>query len=151
MFHVEGVTPEASLYDISKLERIHIGKKELDDALSSVNTTDDIQLIAFGCPHLTVKEIKEMASFLKGKKKKRKDVDVWFCTSSDVRAACPDEVKILETFGPVLADTCMVVAPIESNYSRTGTNSLKAGNYLPTLCSQRVFCSDFAKLMEMVL
>ncbi|MDR0778791.1 MAG: aconitase X catalytic domain-containing protein [Methanomassiliicoccaceae archaeon] len=151
MFHIENITPEASKYSTSGLETIHIGKKELNDARSSLSTTDDIQLIAFGCPHLTVREITEMAAFLKDKKKKRNDVDIWFCTSSEVRKRCPDQVKILERFGPVLADTCMVVAPIESNYQRTGTNSAKAGNYLPTLCSQKVICNDFIKLMEMVI
>ena len=150
MFHIENVTPEAKLHDVSKLEVIHIGRKELEDAKDSLNTASDVQLIAFGCPHLTEREMTEMAAFLDGKKK-RKDVDIWFCTSSDVRARCPDQVKILERFGPVLADTCMVVAPIESNYSRTGTNSAKAGNYLPTLCSQKVMCNDFAKLMELVI
>jgi predicted aconitase len=44
-----------------------------------------------------------------------------------------------------------VVAPIEPNYQRTGTNSAKAGNYLPTLCSQKVMCNDFAKLMELIV
>ena len=151
MFHVENITPEASKYDISGLETIHIGKKELNDARDSLDTADDIQLIAFGCPHLTVREITEMAEFLKDKKKRRNDVDIWFCTSSEVRMRCPDQVRILERFGPVLADTCMVVAPIESNYKRTGTNSAKAGNYLPTLCSQKVICRDFVKLMEMVI
>ena len=151
MFHIENVTPEASLHDVSGLERIHIGRKELDDARSSLDTTDDIQLIAFGCPHLTVREITEMAAFLKDKRKIRDDVDIWFCTSAEVRSMCPDQVGILERFGKVLADTCMVVAPIESNYLRTGTNSAKAGNYLPTLCSQKVLCRDFAKLMEMVI
>ncbi|MCL2143240.1 MAG: aconitase X catalytic domain-containing protein [Methanomassiliicoccaceae archaeon] len=151
MFHVDGVTPESSLYDVSSLEVIHIGKKEMSDAHASLSTSDDAQLIAFGCPHLTVREMTEMASFLKDKKKKRNDVDIWFCTSSAVRESCPDQVRVLERFGPVLADTCMVVAPIEPNYQRTGTNSAKAGNYLPTLCSQKVLCNDFAKLMEMVL
>jgi len=151
MFHIENITPEASKYDVSGLERIHIGKKELKDARDSLDTTDDIQLIAFGCPHLTVREMTEMAEYLKDKKKKRNDVDIWFCTSSEVRKRCPDQVRILERFGPVLADTCMVVAPIESNYQRTGTNSAKAGNYLPTLCSQKVMCRDFVKLMELVI
>ena len=109
-----------------------------------------MQLIAFGCPHLTEKEIRDMAAFLKGKKKK-KETEIWFCTSSEIRARCPSEVKILERFGKVLADTCMVVAPIEANFSRTGTNSAKAGNYLPTLCSQKVRCNDFTKLIEVVL
>ena len=151
MFHVHNVTPEASKYEISGLETIHIGKKELKNARESLNTADDIQLIAFGCPHLTIREMTEMAAFLKDKKKRRTDVEIWFCTSSEARARCPDQVKILERFGPVLADTCMVVAPIESHYQRTGTNSAKAGNYLPTLCSQKVICNDFAKLMELVI
>jgi len=150
MFHIENVTPEAGMYNTDGMETIHIGKNELKDAESKLNTADDVQLIAFGCPHLTEKEIHDMAVFLKDKKKKR-DIDIWFCTSSEIRTRCASDVKILERFGKVLADTCMVVAPIESNFSRTGTNSAKAGNYLPTLCSQKVRCNDFTKLMEVVL
>jgi len=151
LYHVEGVTPEAGNYDVSGLETIHIGKKELKEAYDKLNTTEDIQLIAIGCPHLSVKEMKDIAAFLKGKKKKNKNVEIWFCTSSKVRDECPEEVKIMEGFGPVLADTCMVVSPIEGTFQRTGTNSAKAGNYLPTLCSQKAICRDIPKLMEVVL
>ena len=150
MFHIENVTPEAGMYGTDGLETIHIGKSELKDAESKLNTADEVQLIAFGCPHLTEKEIHDMAVFLKDKKKK-KDIDIWFCTSAETRERCSSDVKILERFGKVLADTCMVVAPIESNFSVTGTNSAKAGNYLPTLCSQKVRCNDFTRLMEVVL
>jgi predicted aconitase len=151
LYHVEGVTPEAGNFDISGLERISIGKKELKDAYDKLNTAEDVQLIALGCPHLSRKEIKDIAAFLKGKKKKNKDVEIWFCTSSKMREECVEEVKIMEEFGPVLADTCMVVAPIEGTFKRTGTNSAKAGNYLPTLCSQKVICRDISKLMDVVL
>ena len=149
MFHVEGVTPEAANYDVSDLEVIHIGKKELDDAFQKVNTADDVQLIALGCPHLTEREIHEIAMMLKGKKK-RGDAEIWFCTSRAVREKCSDDVRILEEFGPVLADTCMVVSPIEGTFSRTGSNSCKAGNYLPTLCSQRTMCRDIAELLKVI-
>ncbi|MDR2698917.1 MAG: aconitase X catalytic domain-containing protein [Candidatus Methanoplasma sp.] len=151
LYHVEGVTPEAGNFDISGLEKVSVGAKELREAYDKLNTADDIQLIALGCPHLSRKEMKDIATFLKGKKKKNKDVEIWFCTSSKIRAECADEVKIMEEFGPVLADTCMVVAPIEGIFKRTGTNSAKAGNYLPTLCSQDVVCRDILKLMEVVL
>ncbi len=149
MFHVEGVTPEASNYDVSDLEVIHIGKKELDDAFQKVNTADDVQLIALGCPHLTEREIHEIAMMLKGKKK-RGDAEIWFCTSRAVREKCSEDVRILEEFGPVLADTCMVVSPIEGTFSRTGSNSCKAGNYLPTLCSQKTMCRDIAELLRVI-
>lgn len=151
MFHVEGVTPEAGNYDTEGLQTIHIGKKELEAAYDKLNRTDDVQLIALGCPHLSVKEMHDIAAFLKGKEKKRKDVEIWFCTSAAVREQCPAEVAVMERFGPVLADTCMVVSPIEGTFQRTGTNSAKAGNYLPTLCSQKATCRDIASLMEVVM
>lgn len=151
LYHVEGVTPEAGNFDVSDLEVIHIGQKELEAAYDKLNTVEDIQLIALGCPHLTEKEMHQIASFLKGKKKVRDDVEIWFCTSAEIRERCPEDVKVMEEFGPVLADTCMVVAPIEGAFQRTGTNSAKAGNYLPTLCSQKVMCRDIAKLMEVVM
>ena len=151
LYHVEGVTPEAGNFDVSDLEVIHIGEKELQAAYDKLNTVDDIQLIALGCPHLTEKEMHQIASFLKGKKKVNKDVEIWFCTSAEIRDRCPEDVRIMEEFGPVLADTCMVVAPIEGTFQRTGTNSAKAGNYLPTLCSQKAMCRGIARLMEVVL
>lgn len=151
LYHVEGVTPEAGNFDVSDLEVIHIGQKELEAAYDKLNTVEDIQLIALGCPHLTEKEMHQIASFLKGKKKVRDDVEIWFCTSAEIRERCPEDVTVMEEFGPVLADTCMVVAPIEGAFQRTGTNSAKAGNYLPTLCSQKVMCRDIAKLMEVVM
>lgn len=149
MFHVEGVTPEASDCDISDLEVIHIGERELRDAYERINTVDDVGLIALGCPHLTEREIHEIACMLKGRRKKG-DTEIWFCTSKAIREKCADDVRVLEEFGPVLADTCMVVAPIEGSFSRTGTNSCKAGNYLPTLCSQKVMCRDIAELLKVV-
>jgi hypothetical protein len=151
LYHVEDVTPEAGNFDVSELEVIHIGKKELDGAYDKLNKTDDVQLIAIGCPHLTEKEMHQIAAFLDGKEKRNKDIEIWFCTSTEIREKCADAVRIMERFGPVLADTCMVVAPIEGVFERTGTNSAKAGNYLPTLCSQKAMCRDITALMELVL
>lgn len=150
LFHVEGVTPEASNFDVKDLEVIHVGKNELKKAYDKLNTVDDVQLIALGCPHLTVKEMRDIAALLKDKKKKNRDVEIWFCTSSAVRDQCPDEVRVMERFGPVIADTCMVVSPIEGVFQRTGTDSAKAGNYLPTLCSQKVMCRDISSLLKVV-
>ncbi|MCL2149038.1 MAG: aconitase X catalytic domain-containing protein [Methanomassiliicoccaceae archaeon] len=151
LYHVEGVTPEAGSFDLGGLEAIHMGERELKDAYDRLNTAEDVQLIALGCPHLSRKEMRDIAAFLKGKKKRNKDVEIWFCTSSRIREECAEEVRVMEEFGPVLADTCMVVAPIEGTFKRTGTNSAKAGNYLPTLCSQEVVCRDVSKLMEVVM
>ena len=151
LWHAEGATPEAGGFDVSDLEVIHIGEPELKAAYDKLNTVQDVQLIAIGCPHLTEKEMHQIAAFLKGKRKVNKDIEIWFCTSEEVRSKCPEDVKVMEEFGPVLADTCMVVAPIEGTFQRTGTNSAKAGNYLPTLCSQKAMCRDISALMELVM
>ena len=100
LYHVEGVTPEAGNFDVSDLEVIHIGEKELQAAYDKLNTVDDIQLIALGCPHLTEKEMHQIASFLKGKKKVNKDVEIWFCTSAEIRDRCPEDVKIMRSSDP---------------------------------------------------
>ncbi len=150
LWHAEGCTPEASGCDISGLEHITIGKAEMKAAYEKLNTADDVQLIALGCPHLSPKEMHDIAALLKGKKKKNRDVEIWFCTSESVREQCAEDVKIMEEFGPVLADTCMVVAPIEGTFQRTATNSAKAGNYLPTLCSQKVMFADVADLLKVI-
>ena len=151
LWHAEGCTPEAKKgLPTDGLEHIHIGKKEFKAAYDKLNTVGDVQLIALGCPHLTEKEMHDIAALLKGKTKRNKDVEIWFCTSEEIRAKCPEDVKIMETFGPVLADTCMVVAPIESTFQRTATNSAKAGNYLPTLCSQKVLFSDISALLKVI-
>ena len=150
LWHAEGCTPEAGDFDVSGLEHISIGDAERKAAYDKLNTVEDVQLIALGCPHLTPKEMHDIAALLKGKKKKNKDVEVWFCTSESVRSQCQDDVRIMEEFGPVLADTCMVVAPIEGTFQRTATNSAKAGNYLPTLCSQKVKFADISDLLKVI-
>lgn len=150
MFHVEGTTPEASEYEVKGLETIYIGEKEIRDAQESLTQVEDVDLIAFGCPHLSIKELKEMASFLEGKEK-LSDIEIWFCTSREVRDSLPKEVAVLERFGKVLVDTCMVVSPLEGIANSSASNSAKACNYLPTLCSQKVRCDSFYKLMEVFL
>lgn len=150
LWHAEGCTPEAGSADVSGLERIGIGREEMRAAYERLNTADDVQLIALGCPHLSPKEIHDIAMLLKGKERRNRDVEIWFCTSAKARAECADDVKVLERFGPVLADTCMVVAPIEGAFQRTATNSAKAGNYLPTLCSQRVMFDDVSALLRVI-
>lgn len=149
LFHVEGVTPEAAEADLTGLERVSIGKAELDRAREMLSTGKDPELIAFGCPHLSVAEIQELARLLKGRTRKG-DAEVWFCTSRHTLSQCPREAKELERFGKLVCDTCMVVTPIEERFRCTASNSGKACNYLPTLCSQKSVFGDTEELVEMI-
>jgi predicted aconitase len=54
--------------------------------------------------------------------------------------------------GRVVADTCMVVSPMEAmGFSVSGVSSGKAANYLPGFCSQEVVFGDVDALIEEAL
>jgi hypothetical protein len=150
-FHVEGVTPGWGLQELKGLEKVAIGHEEVRGAKESLTTGKDPDLIALGCPHLSQMEMKMLASLLDGKRRANDAPEVWFCTSRTVKTWCPKETAILEKFGKVVCDTCMIVTPIEGNHRCTATNSAKACTYLPGLCSQKVVCDSNAALLEMIL
>ncbi|HVO77692.1 MAG TPA: aconitase X catalytic domain-containing protein [Methanomassiliicoccales archaeon] len=150
MFHVEGITPAAKGQSLGGLEKVVIGRKEIERSRECLLSGSSPDLIAIGCPHLSQMEMKNLASFLDGKRK-RTDTEVWFCTSRTVKTWCPKESAVLERFGKVLCDTCMIVAPIESRHRCTATDSAKACAYLPGLCGQQVICGSWKSLLEGVL
>jgi predicted aconitase len=149
IFHIEGVTPEADPRAIGGLERIHLGKAEMEAARNKLDAGKDPELIALGCPHLSVEEIRDLAARLEGKKRKG-DAEVWFCTSRCTASKCPRELEVLSRFGQVVCDTCMIVTPIEERFRSTATNSGKACCYLPNLCSQKVVYRTTEGLLEMI-
>ena len=148
-FMVEKVTPDQPT-SLEGLETVHITRKDIEDTLQRLTSAKVPDLIAIGCPHLSETEMKQLAIFLEGKTKKS-DVEVWFCTSKGVYLRCPKERAVLERFGKVLCDTCMVVAPIEGVHKVTASNSAKACSYLPGLCSQKVLCGSQRELLELII
>jgi predicted aconitase len=149
MFHVEGSTPESRGRDLSGLEVIRLNKKDLEEVRARLSTDDAPDLIALGCPHLSVKEMRELANLVKGRPRPQ-ETEVWFCTSRSTAALCPEAVRSLDRFGKVVCDTCMIVAPIEGTHKITATNSCKACSYLPGLCSQKVVCQSAPSLLEVI-
>ncbi len=150
LFHVEDLTPNSQAFSLSGLEKLQVGKEDLAKARDSMITGKDPELIALGCPHLSISEMRGIASILRNKKR-RGDAEVWFCTSRQVSSECPREAEVLKRFGKLVCDTCMVVTPIEERFKCTATNSAKACNYLPTLCSQKVVFGGTRELLELVV
>jgi predicted aconitase len=149
LYHIEGLTPEADLVDKKNLETISVGKKEIKETYEKLNTGKQPDIVIFGCPHASLREISTLADRLKGKHLKR---PVWICTSRMVKEAAErmgyNEI-IAKAGGSIVADTCMVVSPIEEmGYKTTGVNSGKAANYLPGFCKQEVCFADIDTLVE---
>jgi predicted aconitase len=75
MIHVVGVTPEASTVEeafggLKPQESIRVGKRELQWSYERLNTakTDELQYVALGCPHCSLREIRHIAKLLRGRK-----------------------------------------------------------------------------------
>jgi predicted aconitase len=75
IMHIEGITPEAPTLEVAmggkkpQAEYI-IGKNELLEAYELANTATgkDVDFVLMGCPHLTMKEIRDVAEVVDGKK-----------------------------------------------------------------------------------
>jgi predicted aconitase len=149
LYHAEGLTPEADLVKKDNLETINVGKKELTEVYEKLNSGKEPDIVILGCPHASLREISTLADKLKGKKLKK---PLWICTSRVMKEAAERMgfVEIIEKAGgSIVADTCMVVSPIEEmGYKVTGVDSGKAANYLPGFCKQEVVFADINKLIE---
>jgi predicted aconitase len=152
LYHVEGLTPEADLVKTKGLEIINVGKKDIKETYKKLNTDKKPDIIIFGCPHASLHEISYLAGKLFGKKLKK---PLWICTSRMLKEVAErmGYNKIIENAGgSIVADTCMVVSPIEDmGYKSTGVNSGKAANYLPGFCKQNVCFTNFDDLIKEAL
>jgi predicted aconitase len=151
LYHVENMTPEAHLMETNGLEKLSMSDKDLDDTFLKLSTGKEPDIVILGCPHSSLKEIMTISRKLDGKKLKK---PLWVCTSRMVKEAANRMgfTKTIEAAGGrVLADTCMVVSPIEDmGYKTTAVNSGKAANYLPGFCKQNVVFSRLDPVIEQV-
>jgi len=152
LYHAEGLTPEARWAKTDGLQIIDFGEKELKETYAKLSPAKDPDLIVIGCPHASLKEIALVASLVEGKHLKK---PLWVCTSRVMKDAARRMgfAAIIENAGgKIVADTCMVVAPIEEmGFKTTAVNSGKAASYLPGHCKQNVMYGRVQDLIEAAL
>ena len=148
LYHAEGLTPEAELMDTTGLETLTVTRADLDETYARLNTGDEPDIVILGCPHASLREIAEVAERVEGHELRK---PVWIATSRVMKEAANRmgyTATIEAAGGRVVADTCMVVSPIEQmGYRTTGVNSGKAANYLPGFCKQQV---RFANIDDLI-
>ena len=148
LFYAEGITPEYIVH--GKSEEISFTQKDLITYKEKLgaNELEKPQLITIGCPHASLGEIREVAEKVKGKKLK---CDLWVCTARKTKEVADKAgyTAIIESAGGnIVADTCMVVCPIEQmGYKVTACNSGKAAKYLPSACKQKVKFGDIDDIL----
>jgi len=148
LYHVEGMTPEAGLMDTEGLEVIEFGNEELKETYEKLNTGEEPDVVILGCPHASLREIAEVAKRVEGKTLKK---PLWICTSRAMKETA-ERMGLLDVIekagGKIVADTCMVVSPIENLFKTTAVNSGKAAHYLPGFCKQKVVFANINDLLE---
>ncbi|MEX2707493.1 MAG: aconitase X [Candidatus Freyrarchaeum guaymaensis] len=109
MFHIPGLTPEAPTLEAAcggeKPEKVQVDMADVRAAYDGISTTggDSVDMVNFGCPHLTYKEIREIAEMLRGKKV-HEGVKLWVGTSYQVKVVADRAgwTQIIENAGGLL-------------------------------------------------
>ena len=148
LFFIQNITPEWNVED--KAEQISFTQIELKTTRTRLDTSnhEHPNLVTIGCPHASLNEIEQVAKLVQDRKP---TTQFWVCTSRKLKeeAIRLGYNKTIESAGGrIVADTCMVVCPLEQmGFSVTGTNSGKAAKYLPSLCKQKVAFGDLEDIL----
>ena len=131
LFHMEGITPESTLYEAPE-DGMRIARSDLEAAnrfLNQMPAADQVDFVSLGCPHLSLQEIARVADQLKGKKVTK---PFWITTARPTKRIADQMgyTTIIEAAGAIFAtDTCCVVAPIRGRFTAIATDSAKACYY----------------------
>ena len=159
LYHIAGLTPEARRGNVlasnanqitiddltpgyAALQSIDTCKTPREDNPIQVDTPIQpagepagepagIDLVSIGCPHASPNEIRQVAQAIKGR---RLRTALWITTARETKEQMTAQVESIQAAGgQVVADTCLVVAPVEQLGFRTmATNSAKMAIYTPS-------------------
>jgi predicted aconitase len=139
--HIVGITPEAPTLEAALGHKppeivVDFGKNELRQGMESLQTakSSHVEVVFFGCPHLTISEMGLVANLLAGKKK-TSGVRLWVSTAASVlllaeRMRYADIIRAAG--GVIVTDTCIMGFPYDQldQPARTAaTNSARAASY----------------------
>jgi predicted aconitase len=149
LFHMQGITPEAAQMK-NPQDWISLRKGDIQDAGEQLNNAhpEEIDFVSLGCPHLSIKEIAQIAALLDGRKVKK---EFWITTSRPVKkmADMMDYTAIIEASGAKFAvDTCCVVAPIKGRFNALATDSAKACYYAYAKNEFKTYLLPFEEVVE---
>lgn len=140
MFHAIGVTPEApdieTVFKGRKYEVLELGEKELQQGYANLTCgkSRQVDFVALGCPHCSLKQVREITELLEGKKV-HDGVTLWIHTNAAVKGMAQQlgYAKIIEDAGGVLTqDLCVVLSnPEVLGFKTLATHSPKMAFYAP--------------------
>jgi predicted aconitase len=142
LYHIKGITPEAiqghvvasgaETLVVESLDEAYAALNHITDVSAADTANDTIDFVSIGCPHASLDEIRRIAKIIDGRRLK---ATLWVTTAGQTRQQASEQgwVQAIEAAGgQVVADTCMVVAPVgELGFRTVATNAAKAAFYTP--------------------
>ncbi len=133
LYHIDGLTPEAQAGNAIAPGAETLAVDDLRPAYVALDgSSDEIDLVSLGCPHASLAELEAVAGFLAGHRLK---AALWITTARATRQAAEAVGlvgRIEAAGGRIVADTCMVVAPVAAlGFRSMATNSAKMAFYAP--------------------
>lgn len=151
MFHLAGITPEASkieelaLHMTASTSTISVTRDDLFTVWKELNSSQSLQvdLISLGNPHFSYAEFVKLAQLCHKKTKHQATVMIVTCGREVYSKAYNEGIlDVLEEFGvQIVTDTCwcMIVEPvIPSQATCIMTNSAKYAHYGPGLTGRKM-------------
>jgi predicted aconitase len=150
LYHIEGITPEAKAGNVVEAGAETLVVDNLSLGFEALNgTCEEIDLVSLGCPHASLAEMRRVADRLEGRQVK---AALWITTARSTREAAESEglvARIEATGGRVVADTCMVVAPVDQlGFRSMATNSAKMAFYAPAHSGLEVRFGSLEQCLE---
>jgi predicted aconitase len=133
LYHIEGMTPEAEQRDMISPKARSMIVDDLSPAYAALDGVEEnVDLVSLGCPHASLTELEAVAAYLQGRRVRS---TLWITTARATRLAAEAAgfvADIESAGGRILADTCMVVAPVaDLGFHTMATNSAKMAFYAP--------------------
>lgn len=144
LYHVEGVTPESHKALNGQIEKLNFTDRDLREVYCEhfKPVDESVDLVALGCPHMSLMELEEAAKLLKNRRVK-KGCKLWLFTSIAVKSLaerCGFLDIIRRAGGEVYVDCCMALAPLKSlGVENVAVDSAKAAFYTHLLAHVNVF------------
>jgi predicted aconitase len=144
MFHLVGVTPEASTVELAyggnrPTEVRPYGPKERAETLARINMTGvdrKVDYVMLGCPHYTIEQIWEAACLLEGRKV-HADSALWIFTPRAIKEVATRNgyTQIIEAAGAkLMTDSCSAMSRAVPPGTRVAAfDSAKQAHYLPAI------------------
>ncbi|NIN66489.1 MAG: DUF521 domain-containing protein [Anaerolineae bacterium] len=153
LYHIQGVTPEAQMGMTLADGARRIAIEDLDEGYEALDgSAQDIDLVWIGCPHASLIEIQEVAELLKGRKLA---TELWITTAREITSAARANglaQMIASCGGKLVADACIIGAPVrEMGFRTLATNSAKGAFYLQSHLGLEVRFGSLSRCVEAAL